>query len=104
QEGAEGGRVDGVLEVRVGEDEQRVVAAELEDDALEVPARGLGELSPGLGRAGEVEPADGRVLHELVADRPGLARRVRDDVEGARRQARLREDLAPEEAADVRRV
>ena len=56
-----------------------------------------------LGRAGEVDPAHGRVLDELVADRPGLARRVRDDVQHARRQPGLGEDLAPEQAADDRR-
>ena len=85
------------------EHDQRVVAAELEHDALQVAAGGLGELAAGRRRAGEVDPAHRRVLDELVADRPGLARRVRDDVQHARRQPRLGEDLAPDQAADDRR-
>ena len=68
-EGAERGRVDGVVEVGVREDDERVEAAELEHDALQVPARRLRELAAGRGRAGEVDPPDGRVLDELVADR-----------------------------------
>ena len=104
EEGAERRRVDRVLEVGVGEHDQRVVAAQLEQDPLQVPARGLGELPPGRGRPGEIEPAHVRVLDQLVADRPRLAGRVRDDVEHARRQPRLGEDLAPEEAAYHRRV
>ena len=43
EERAERRRVDRVVEVGVGEDDQRVVAAELEHDALQVAARGLGE-------------------------------------------------------------
>ena len=46
QERAEGRRVDRVVEVGVGEHDQRVVAAELEHDALEVAAGRLGELAP----------------------------------------------------------
>ena len=97
-------RVHRVLEVGVGEHDQRVVAAELEQDPLEVAAGRLGELAPGRGRAGEVEPAHERVLDQLVADRPGLAGRVRDDVEHPRGQPRLGEDLAPEQSTDDRRV
>ena len=92
-------RVDRVLEVGVGEDDQRVVAAELEHDALQLPAGRLGELAARAGRAGEVEPAHGRVLDQLVADRARLAGRVRDDVQDAGRQPGLGEDLAPEQAA-----
>ena len=76
QERAEGRCVDRVLEVGVGEDDQRVVAAELEHDPLELPAGRLGELAAGAGRAGEVEPAHVRVLDQLVADRGRLAGRV----------------------------
>ena len=47
EERAERGRVDGVLEVGVAEDDQRVVAAELEHDALQVAAGRLGELATG---------------------------------------------------------
>ena len=46
QVGAEGGGVDGVVEVGVVEHDQRVLAAELEHDALQVAAGGLGELRP----------------------------------------------------------
>ena len=40
------GRVDGVVEVRVREHDQRVVAAELEHDALELPAAASASLRP----------------------------------------------------------
>ena len=85
QEGAERGRVDRVVDVGVGQHDQRVVAAELEHDALEVAPGRLRELAPRRGRAGEVERAHVRVLDELVADRPCLAGGVRDDVERAGR-------------------
>ena len=61
--------VDRVVEVGVLQHEQRVVAAELEHDALQVPARSLGELRPVA-----VEPVKlirrTWALEELVADRP----------------------------------
>ena len=88
--------VDRVLEVGVAEHDQRVVAAELEHDALELPAGRLGELAAGAGRAGEVEPPHVRVLDQLVADRGGLARRVRDDVEHARRAAPASAKISPQ--------
>ena len=41
QEAAEGGRVDRVLEIGVAEDDQRVRAAELEHDPLQLTAARL---------------------------------------------------------------
>ena len=104
QERAEGRGVHRVLEIGVREDDQRVVAAELEDDALEVAARRLGELPARLGRAGEVDPAHVRVLDQLVADLRRLARRMGDDVQDARGKAGLGEDLRPEQPAGPRRL
>ena len=95
---AERRRVHGVVEVGVVEDDQRVVAAELEHDALEVAAGSLGELASGLRGAREVDAPDRRVLDELVGDRPRLPGSVRDDVQDASREARFGEDLAPERA------
>ena len=96
-------RVDRVLEVRVPEHDQRVVAAELEHDPLQVPARRLRELAAGGRRAREVDPADRLVLGEFVADRACLTGCVRDDVEHPGRQPRLGEDLTPQRPADDRR-
>jgi len=76
-------------DVCVGEDDQRVVAAKLQHDALELPSGGFGELAAGRRRPGEVDAPDVRVLDELVADRRCAARRMRDDVEHACRQPRL---------------
>ena len=75
QERAERRGVDRVVEVGVAEHDQRVRAAELEHDALEVATRRLGELAADRGRAGEVDAAHLRVLDELVADllRPARA-------------------------------
>ena len=47
QEGAERGRVDRVVEVGVGQHDQRVLAAELEHDALQLSPGRLGELPAG---------------------------------------------------------
>jgi hypothetical protein len=63
------------------QDDERVVAAQLQDDSPEMAARVLRELAPGLRRAGEVEPSDRGILDELVADRPRITPCVRDDVE-----------------------
>jgi hypothetical protein len=103
EERAEGRRVHRVLEVGVRKDDDRVVAAELEHDPLQVPAGRLGELATDVRGAGEVDSAHRRMRDELVADVAGLARRVRDDVEHSLRQARLREDLPPHEPARPRR-
>ena len=103
QEGAERRRVHRVVEVGVVEDDQRVVAAELEHDALQLPSGRLGEPPSRLRRAREVEAPHRRVLDELVADRRSVAGRVRDDVQHAGGQARLGEDLAPDQPADDRR-
>ena len=46
QEGAERGSVDRVLEIRVAEHDQRVRAAELEHDALQLAAARLGQARP----------------------------------------------------------
>ena len=56
-----GGRVDGVVEVGVVEHDQRVLAAELEHDALQVPAGGLGERRPVAVEPVKLMPAHGRV-------------------------------------------
>ena len=86
EERAEGRRVHRELEIGVGEHDQRVVPAELEQDALEVPARGLGQPASGLGRAGEVDDRHARVLDQALADRRRLSAGVGDDVQHAGRQ------------------
>ena len=68
---AERGGVDRVVEIGVGEDDQRVLAAQLEHDPLQVTAGSLGQLAAGGRRAGEVDPPHARVLDELVTDRLG---------------------------------
>src|SRR5581483_11733750 len=103
QEGAERRRVDRVLEVRVGQDEEGVVAAELEHDALELAPGRLGESAPGGRGTGEVQPSHAWMLNQLIADPRGLARSVRDDVQSAGWKSRLREDLTPDQPADDRR-
>ena len=93
EERAEGSGVDGVVEIRIVEDDERVVAAELEHDPLEVASGRLGDLPSRVRRAREVDAAHGRMLGELLADRSRLARTVGDDVEHSRREAGLGEDL-----------
>ena len=74
EEAAERGRVDRVLEIRVAEHDQRVRAAELQHDPLQLAPARLRQATARLRRAGEVESPHGGVLDELVADPGRLAR------------------------------
>ena len=103
QERPEGGSVDCVGKIGIREDKERVRAAKLEQDALQLPAASLREAAAGLRRAGEVDATDRRMLDEHVGDAGRLTRCVRDDAECPGRQSRLGEDLAPERAARHRR-
>src|SRR6476661_8864935 len=77
---------DGVLEVRVGEDEIRALAAELEDQALDPVGGEPHDLGAGRSRAGEGDLFHAGVLDQVRADGlPG----ARDDVDRARREADL---------------
>jgi hypothetical protein len=77
-------------ELGVGHHDQRVVAAELELDALAVPRRLVADRSSRCDRTGERDRAHARVGDERGAD-DGAA--PRDHVEHARRQVGLGERL-----------
>ncbi len=82
--------VHGEVEVGVAQDDNGVLAAELEADALEQAARPLRDAAPGVGRARErdhrhVAAVDDRVAHLG----PGSG----DEVDGAGREARLVHEL-----------
>ena len=104
QEGAERRRIHRVLKVRVGQHDQRVLAAELEHDTLEVASRSFRKTPARRRRTREVEAAHPRVFDELVADRRGVTGCVRDDVEHAGGEPRIGEDLAPDQPAAERRL
>src|ERR1700720_317014 len=74
------------VEIGVGEDDVRRLAAQLEGDALDGVGGAAHDVAPDLGRAGERDLGHLRVLHQGVADRRAAAR---DDVQDARRQAGL---------------
>ena len=98
---AEDRALDGGVEVRVGEDDHRVLAAELEGDVLDAHAGGgLLDLQAGGDRAGEADAADLRMPDDRVA---GL-RAAADHVEHARWEA-LTGQLAEDERRerDLRR-
>ena len=84
------GALDGLLEVRVGEDDVGRLAAELERHALERAARLRADLAPDGSGAGEGDLVDARMVHER---RAGLAV-ARDHVEHALRQTGLERQLA----------
>ena len=78
------------VEVGVGEDEDRVLAAELEHQRARARGRRCHDRAAGLDRAGE-----GDAAHQRVADerRARLLAIAGDDVEHARRQAGAQRQL-----------
>src|SRR4051812_48448927 len=88
-EAAPDGAGDGVVEVGVGADDHRVLAAELEHRALEVACTHLADLAADVHRAGEEDLADAGAA-ERVAD-PAAAV---DDADQALGEAALLEDVA----------
>ena len=96
----EGAGRDGGVEVGVVEDDERVVAAELERDLLEPPARQLTHPPADGRRPGERHDRDVRVGDQRLAD-VGAAD---DDLEDALGQAGLAEDRLEHRAADDRRL
>ena len=82
--------LDREVEVGVVEDDDRVLAAELEVDVLEVVSGVPHHLHPGLARAGKRDHGHVRVLDEPVADRTTAAV---DDVHDAGRNSSLGEQL-----------
>ena len=71
---AEEDRAQGEVEVGVGLDDDGVVAAEFEDAAAEALGAGLGDVPAHLGRAGEGDQRDARVVDHPLADRPSPGR------------------------------
>jgi hypothetical protein len=102
EERGERGGLDRVVQVGVGEHDERVVPAKLKDAALQRPARALGENPAGGRGAGEVDAPDLGPVEELVRDRDGLARRVRDDVQHAGREAGILQDLRDQQPGRYR--
>ena len=67
-EGAEGGGVDRLVDVGVVEDDQRRLAAQLEQHRLQVARRGLGDDAADARGAGEVDAAHLRVGDQRLDD------------------------------------
>jgi hypothetical protein len=65
EERGERGRLHRVVQVRVGQHDQRVVPAEFEHAALEGAARPLGEDAAGRRGAGEVDALRVEVVEQL---------------------------------------
>jgi hypothetical protein len=75
-ERAEGGGLDGLVEVGVVQHEQRRLAAQLQQHGLEVLGAALGDDLAHGGRAGEVDAAHGRMVDHR-ADHFAAASRAR---------------------------
>ena len=94
------GRLPGrCLEVGVGEDEERPLAAELTGERHDVPRRRRADVHGGLGRARERDPAGGRMTRECRAN---FLADALDDVEDSGREAGLRDEVAEERARERR--
>ncbi len=91
-----------VVELGVGEDEVRALAAELQDQALDPVGGQAHDLGAGRRRAGEGDLLHAGVLHEMSADD---GPRSRDDVDRAGREADLGGELGhPQRRERSRRV
>ena len=88
--------VGGQVEVRVGEHDDTVLAAELEAEALEAPARLLREHLPGRGAPRERDDGDVGALDDRIAD---LGAAPRHEVDDAGRETGLGHQLDDERRA-----
>src|SRR6185369_5809892 len=86
--------IGGGVEVGVGEDDLRALAAEFESDGTEAVGRRRRHDAPGLGAASERNLVDSRVLDKQVA---GGDTATGKDAEGAGRQARALDQLREEQ-------
>ena len=96
-----GRRGCGAIEVGVGEDHVRGLAAELERDALDRARRSAHHLAADLRRAGEPDLGHVRVLHEPAADDRALADEHVDD---AFRDAGVEDELGQAERRERRQL
>lgn len=94
EEGAEGALEGGVVEVGVLPDDGGGLAAELEEDGLEVLARQTADDAADAGGAGEVDLLDGRLGDEVGRDAGGVLGGVDEHVEDAGGEAGLVKDGA----------
>ena len=91
--------LDSCVEIGIGEDEERRLAAELEGDGDDVLGGGLPDQPGGVDRPRERDAADARVGHERCTR---LLPDSLHDVEDARRQASLRREVGEERAGERR--
>src|SRR3984957_7253572 len=85
-----GGLLGGGGEIGVGEDEERALAPEFGGEGYEILRGGFTDEATGLGRAGEGDPTDPRVIHERSSD---LVAQSLDDVEDTVRKAGLVDEV-----------
>src|SRR5207237_9762123 len=88
--------VRGQVQIRVRHDDDRVLAAKLEADALQTPARQLGDALAGRRVAGERDDLDVRRVDDGV---PDLRAGARHEIDAAPWEARLSHELHEEEGA-----
>ena len=89
------------LEVGIGEDDVRGLAAELERHALDRPGGALHHAAADLGRAGEADLGDVGMLDQTLADLGALAD---DDLDDAFRNARLEAELGQAQGRERRQL
>ncbi len=93
---AEDHRIHRRAEIRVVEHHHGRLAAQFQEDRLQMAAGGLGDDAADARRSREVHTTHGRVRDEGADDRRGIRRCVRDDIDRAGRQTRFLEHGADE--------
>ncbi len=92
-EGAEGRGLDRFVDIGVGEDEERGLAAEFEQAGLEVFGSADRDDPADGGRAGEIDPPHRWMIDECADDVARIGWRIRHQPDNAGREARIGERL-----------
>ena len=94
--GAECGGLHRLVDVGIVQNDQRRLAAKLQQAALQVARRLLSDLATDTRRAGEIDPPHGGMLDQRMNDPLGLGRCVKNDIQNTGGKPRLLQDLADE--------
>lgn len=94
EKAAEGGGFGCAIQIGIGKNDHRALAAELQKAGFEVSRGTHRDVASDAGRSGEVDTPDRGVCDKGVNDLPGLIRRIRDVVQDARRQTGVIQNLS----------
>ena len=95
-EGAEGGGLHGLAEIGVVEHDERRLAAEFEEDRLQMTRRRLRDGATDPRRPREIDAPDGRMGDQGIDDPRSVGRRIADDVDDTLAETGIAHRLADE--------